>query len=417
MHLKSILNFVQPQQDFVYSAVTRRSHGNRTVLDIEIRPRKNRQPVCSKCGQRSPGYDTLPVRRFEFVPLWGLKVFLVYAPRRVDCPACGVKVERMPWARGKCPLTESYAWFLASWAKRLSWQAVAAAFHMSWDSVFLAVERAVTWGLANRDLAAVESIGIDEIAWQRGHRYLTLVYQIDSHCKRLLWIGEKRTVKTLLQFFRWFGQERSLSLRFVCSDLWKPYLKVIARKAANATHVLDRFHIMAHMGKAIDEVRAQEVRELKAQGEEPVLTKTRWLLLKRPERLNERQTSRLSELLRHNLKTVRSYLLKEEFQRFWDYRSPAWARCFLDEWCAKTLRSQLEPMKRVARMLRNHRELILNWFRAQGQLSSGVVEGFNTKAKLTTRKAFGFRTSHALQIALYHTLGALPEPEFTHRFI
>jgi transposase len=206
-------------------------------------------------------------------------------------------------------------------------------------------------------------------------------------------------------------------LRFVCSDLWKPYLKVIARKAANATHVLDRFHIMAHMGKAIDEVRAQEVRELKAQGEEPVLTKTRWLLLKRPERLNERQTSRLSELLRHNLKTVRSYLLKEEFQRFWDYRSPAWARCFLDEWCAKTLRSQLEPMKRVARMLRNHRELILNWFRAQGQLSSGVVEGFNTKAKLTTRKAFGFRTSHALQIALYHTLGALPEPEFTHRFI
>ncbi len=121
-----------------------------------------------------------------------------------------------------------------------------------------------------------------------------------------------------------------------------------------------------------------------------MFTKTSWLLLKRPEWLNERQTSHLSELLRHTLKTVRSYLLKEEFQRFWEYRSPAWARCFLDEWCAKTLRSQLEPMKRVARMLRNHRELILNWFRAQGQLSSGVVEGFNTKAKLTTRKAFGF---------------------------
>lgn len=245
-------------------------------------------------------------RRFEFVPLWGLKVFLVNAPRRVDCPDCGIKVERIPWARGQCPLTESYAWFLASWAKRLSWKEVAAAFHMSWDSVFLAVEMAVTWGLAHRDLSAVESIGIDEIAWQRGHRYLTLVYQIDSHCKRWLWTGEKRTVKTLLQFFRWFGQERSLSLRFVCSDMWKPYLKVIAKKARQATPVLDRFHIMAHLSKAIDEVRAQEVRELKAQGEEPVLTKTRWLLLKRPERLNERQASRLSELLRHNLKTVRS---------------------------------------------------------------------------------------------------------------
>lgn len=355
-------------------------------------------------------------RRFECVPLWGLKVFLVYAPRRVDCPDGGIKVERIPWAHGQCPLTESYAWFLAAWAKRLAWKEVAAAFHMSGDSVFLAVEMAVTWGLAHRDLSAVESIGMDEIAWQRSHRYLTLVYQIDSHGKRLLWIGEKRTVKTLLRFFRWFGQERSLSLRLVCSDMWKPYLKVIARKANQATHVLDRFHIMAHLSKAIDEVRAQEVRELKAQGAEPVLTKTRWLLLKRPERLNEKPTSRLSALLRHHLKTVRSDLLKEEFQRFWAYRSLAWARCFLDEWCAKTMRSQLEPMKRVARMLRNHRELILNGFRAKGQLSSGVVEGFNTKAKLTTRKAFGFRTSHALQIALYHTLGALPEPEFTHRF-
>ena len=158
----------------------------------------------------------------------------------------------------------------------------AAVFHTTWDTVFNAVEMAVAWGLAHRDLSAVESIGIDEIAWQRGHRYLTLVYQIDSHCKRLLWIGEKRTVKTLLHFFRWFGPERSLSLRFVCSDMWKPYLKVIARKAGQATHVLDRFHIMAHMGKAIDEVRAQEVRELKAHGEEPVLTKTRWLLAQAP---------------------------------------------------------------------------------------------------------------------------------------
>jgi transposase len=417
MQLKTILNRVQKFKSFVYGAVRWVEAGQVPALEIDVHPRVGSRGRCSGCGRQRAGYDRLSPRRFEFVPLWGLKVFLVYAPRRVNCPACGVKVERMPWARGKCPLTESYAWFLASWAKRLSWQEVAAAFHMSWDSVFLAVERAVTWGLAHRDLAAVESIGIDEIAWQRGHRYLTLVYQIDSHGKRLLWIGEKRTVKTLLHFFRWCGPERSLSLRFVCSDLWKPYLKVMARKAGQATHVLDRFHIMAHLGKAIDEVRAQEVRDLKAHGAEPVLTKTRWLLLKRPERLNERQTSRLSELLRHNLKTVRSDLLKEEFQRFWDYRSPAWARCFLDEWCAKTLRSQLEPMKRVARMLRNHRELILNWFRAQGQLSSGVVEGFNTKAKLTTRKAFGFRTSHALQIALYHTLGALPEPEVTHRFI
>lgn len=126
-----------------------------------------------------------------------------------------------------------------------------------------------------------------------------------------------------------------------------------------------------------------------------------------------------SEMQLHSLldtPSVRAYLLKEEFQFFWSYASPYWAGRFLDQWCTKTMRSKIEPMKKVARMLRNHRELLLNWFRAKGQLSSGVVEGFNGKAKLTSRKAFGFRTYHGAEFALYHAVGALPEPEFTHRF-
>jgi len=416
MLVKTILNRVQKFKSFVYGPVRWIEHEGEAALEVELQPRANGRPLCSGCGRGGPGYDRLPVRRFEFVPLWGLKVFFRYAPRRVDCPSCGICVERMPWASGKQRLTQTYAWFLASWAKRLSWKEVAEAFRMSWEAVFRAVEMAVEWGRAHQDLSGVHAIGVDEIQWQRGHRYLTLVYQIDSGCKRLLWVGEQRTVKTLLRFFRWFGQERSQALRCICSDMWRPYLKVIARKAGQAIHVLDRFHIMAHLGKAIDEVRAQEAKALKAQGYEPVLTKTRWLLLKRPEHLTECQEARLAELLQYNLKTVRSYLLKEEFQFFWTYKSPYWAGEFLDRWCKKTMRSKIEPMKKVARMLRRHRALLMNWFRAKGQLSSGVVEGFNTKAKLTVRKAFGFRTYHAMEIALYHTLGALPEPKATHRF-
>lgn len=416
MQIKTVLNRVQKFKSFVYGAVRWNEATSPPSLEVELRPRANGWALCSGCGRRRAGYDRLPLRRFEFVPLWGMKVFWLYAPRRVHCPWCGIKVEHLPWVAGKRPLTTTYAWFLAAWAKRLSWKEVAEAFHMSWDAVFGAVEMAVAWGRAHVDLSGIQSLGIDEIAWGRGHRYLTLVYQIDADCKRLLWIGQQRRIKTLLRFFRWFGGERSAALRFVCSDMWKPYLKVIAKKAKQAIHVLDRFHIMAHLSKAIDEVRAQEVRELKAQGEEPVLTHTRWLLLKRPEHLTEKQGRRLAELVRHNLKTVRSYLLKEELQFFWGYISPYWAGRFLDQWCTRTLRSQIEPMKRVARMLRGHRELLLNWFRAKGRLSSGVVEGFNTKAKLTTRKAFGFRSFHAAEVALYHTLGALPEPQFTHRF-
>jgi transposase len=282
--------------------------------------------------------------------------------------------------------------------------------------VFRSVEMAVEWGRAHQDLSGIESIGVDEIAWQKGHRYLTLVYQIDRHCKRLLWVGEKRTIKTLLGFFRWFGEERSLALKYICSDMWKPYLKVIAKKAAQAVHVLDRFHIMAHLNKAIDEVRAQETKALKAKGYEPVLTKSRWLLLKRPENLTDKQEIKLRDMLQYNLSSVRAYLLKEEFQFFWDYLSPYWAGRFLKRWCTKVMRSRIEPMKKVARMLRGHHALMLNWFRAKGQLSSGIVEGFNTRAKLVSRKAFGFRTYHAAEIALYHALGDLPEPEFTHRF-
>lgn len=416
MQIKTILNRVQKFKSFVYGAVRWIEDGEVPALEVELQPRSNSKGVCPGCGRERPGYDRLPARRFEFVPLWGMKVFFRYAPRRVDCPQCGVKVERMPWAAGKSPLTTAYAWFLAGWAKRLCWKEVALAFGASWDTVFGAVEMAVAWGRAHLDLSGIQSVGVDEIAWQCGHRYLTLVYQIDGHCKRLLWVGEKRTVKTLLRFFRWFGKERSQGLRFVCSDMWKPYLKVIAKKAGRALHVLDRFHIMAHMGKAIDEVRAQEARELKAQGGEPVLTKTRWLLLKRPERLSEKQQGRLAKLLKCNLKTVRGYLLKEDFQFFWGYVSPYWAGRFLDRWCERVMRSQIEPMKKVARMVQGHRGLLLNWFRAKKQFSSGVVEGFNNKAKLTTRKAYGFRSFHGIEVALYHTLGALPEPKFTHRF-
>ena len=277
------------------------------------------------------------------------------------------------------------------------------------------MQMAVRWGRAHQQLSGITAIGIDEIAWQRGHRYVTLVYQIDEGCRRLLWIGQERRVKTLLRFFRWFGKERSAELKFICSDMWNPYLRVIAKKAGGTIHVIDRFHIMAKMSKAIDEVRAKESKELVAKGYEPVRKRTRWLLLKRPDNLSEKQQPKLAELLRYNLRSVRAYLLKEDFQFFWGYISPYWAGQFLDQWCTRTMRSRIEPMKKMARTLRNHRTLLLNWFRAKGAISAGTVEGFNTKAKLTLRKSYGFRTYRAMEIALYHGLGALPEPRVTHR--
>ena len=341
MQLKTIFNRVTNYKPFVVEHVELIEHESQPTLEITMRARENGLPTCSKCGERCSGYDTQPTaRRFDFIPLWMIRVVLIYTMRRVNCPTCGVKVERVPWAEGKSPLTIQYRWFLAGWARRMSWKEVATCFHVSWDHVYNSVKQAVSWGISHRSLAEIESIGVDEVQWKRGHKYQTLVYQIDDGCKRLLWIGPDRTAKTLLRFFRFLGKDRSAKLQFVCSDMWQAYLKVIAKKVPHAIHVLDRFHVMQKMSKAIDKVRAAEVKQLKADGYEPLLKGCRWLLLMRPENQSEKQAVKLSELLQYNLKSVRSHLMKEDFQRFWDYTYPAWAGKFLDAWCTRAMRSK-----------------------------------------------------------------------------
>ena len=416
MQIKTILNRIQKHRGFVYGTVQLEEQVSGLALTVDLVPHRRNRPRCAGCAQPGPVYDRLAPRRFEFVPLWGLRVFFVYMMRRVDCPHCGVTVEQVPWADGKHQLTTTYQWFLARWAKRLSWQEVARVFDTSWDQVFRAVALAVAWGRDHVDLTGIRAIGIDEIHWQHGSNFLTLVYQIDSTRKRLLWIGQHRRAKTLLRFFRWFGKERTAALGFICSDMWQPYLKVVARKTGQALHILDRFHIATHMSEAIDQVRRAEVRSLRERGRQPLLTRARWVLLKRRANHTREQRARLRELVQHNLRAVRAMLRREWFDDFWHYRSLDWAGAFLDEWCVQVMRSRLEPMKNVARMLRRRRELLLNWFRARGAISAAIVEGFNNKAKLTTRKAYGFRSYRCLEMALYHTLGHLPEPEATHRF-
>jgi len=414
MELITILNQCHRFRGFVYHHD--RFSPDKKVIEIDVRPRVGSAAVCSGCHQPAPGYDHLPERRFEFIPFWGILVFLRYRMRRVNCRNCGVVVEEVPWGDGKHQLTRAYMLFLARWARRLSWTETAEAFHTSWEKVCDAVEYVVTWGLEHRTLAPIRTIGVDEIQYAKGHKYLTLVYQIDAGLTRLLWVGKERTVETFQGFFAMIGKDLTSQIEFVCSDMWKPYLRVIRETCSQALHILDRFHIVAKMNQALDDVRAAETRRLAQAGHEPLLKRSRWCVLKRRENLTSQQKFRLRDLLRYNLQTVRAYLLKEDFQQFWNYNSPTWAGMFLDFWCYQTMRSRIEPMKKIARMLRAHRQLLLNYFKAKKQISSGRVEGLNNKAKLTMRKSYGFRTFRILELALYHSLGKLPEPELTHEF-
>jgi transposase len=385
---------------------------------VELRPRKGTKAHCSNCGKKCPGYDTLPTRLFLFVPMWAITVWFVYAMRRVDCRRCGIKVEMVPWANGKHQTTYAYSWFLANWAKVLSWKETARRFRTSWDTVFRAVETAVEWGLAHRCLDHIRAIGVDELAWKKRHRYLTMVYQLDQGCRRLLWIGKDRTIATFSRFFDMLGEERSRAIEFVVSDMWKAFLSVVAKRASQAVHILDRFHVVQLLNKAVDTVRKVEARALRAKGTPVTLTKTRWLLLKNRKNLKGSQRSRLRDLVRINLATVRAYLLKEQFHHFWNYKSAFWGGRFLDHWTKAAMRSRIEPIKAFARTLRRHRPRLLNWFHARRSIVAiGAVEGFNNKARVTTKKAYGFRSYEHVEIALYHALGNLPEPPWLgHKF-
>jgi transposase len=414
MRLISLLNHVQHHSGFVYERV--RLLAERQVIEIDVRPRRGSKPVCSRCHKHATAYDHLGVRGFEFIPFWGFRVQLIYRMRRVDCRSCGVHVEELPWASGKGQMTKAYMLFLAHWARKLSWKETAEAFRSSWDKVCQAVEYVVAWGLEHRTLGPIASIGVDEIAYAKRHKYLTLVYQIEDGCTRLLWIGKDRTVASFETFFTMIGEELAQKIAFVCSDMWKPYLRVIRERCTGALNILDRFHIVAKMNAALDDVRAGEARRLAQDGYEPILHKTRWCVLKRKTNLTGDQRSRLRDLLRYNLKTVRAYLLKEDFHQFWEYSAPTWAGKFLTDWCRQAMRSRIEPMKKIAKTLRQHEPLLLNYFRAKKQISSGAVEGLNNKAKVTMRKSYGFRTFRIAEIALYHALGKLPEPQLAHRF-
>jgi transposase len=424
LQVKTVLNAIQRFPGFVFHDIRLQRHrdGQLRCLEITVQPHPAIAAKCSRCLKPAPGYDRLEQRSWLFVPLWGVVTWFLYAARRVHCPEHGVVVEHVPWSDGKRPVTIAMMCFLSRWARRLSWRETARAFGTSWECVYRSVQWFVEWGLAHRILEGIRAIGIDEIHWGRGkgaNAFLTVIYQIDGHCRRLMWLGPKRTQATLRRGLAALGPEVVAGLRFVCSDMWRPYLNVIAAKAGHALHVLDRFHITSHLNQALDQVRRAESGRLRAAGQPQAerLKHMRWKLLRRFSRVRGRARGQLGRLLRTKLETARAWALKDLFEHFWTYKSWRHAGDFLDYWTWRALRSRIEPMKKAARMLRTHEDLILNWFKAKGEISSGAVEGLNNKIRVVTRRSYGFRTYDAMETALYHTLGRLPEPgEFTHRF-
>lgn len=413
--LKSVLNKVQPIKGFVYESV-QYSKVHPDTIEAVVFPRLRCKGECSGCNQRGSTYDHLGTRTFIMPPLFAFPMVLIYTMRRIDCVRCGVTVERVPWATGKHSLVNGFRLLLARWARLLSWDETAANFGVSWADVYASVQWVVDYGLKHRVLENIHAIGIDEICVRVGRVFWTLVYQIDQHMVRLLWVGHDRTGQTLLKGFNELGDSVCAGIRYVCSDMWIPYFEPIKKRLSQALHILDRFHIRKQLNKAIDTVRKGEARALAQAGLQPRLKKLRWALLKNRKNWTGKERRRMRQLEASGLASIRAYWLVAAFEHFWSYLSPTWAGKFLDGWCRRVRRSRLAPLKTVAASLIEHREILLNYFRAKKAFSSGIVEGLNNKIKLTFRKSYGFRTDKAREIALFHVLGKLPEPQVTHRF-
>lgn len=405
MLVESIVRKTLGIKSHVVKTVTQDGDGLTVCLDV----RKRRRLPCSACGRPGRVRDRLAVRTWKHVPLWGIPVTLSYAPARVACAHCGkTRVEAIPWSQGKCRLSTGLVWLLASWCKLLAWDQVARLFDVHWNTVATAVRQTV----GHREFGETLYIGVDELSRRKGHVYVTNVYDVKS--KSLLWSGEGRGQETLRAFFEEHGEALGKRVKAVCCDMWQPYIDMLKEHLPDATLVFDKFHIMRHLLKAVDEVRREEARELKKTNPE-LLKRTRYIWLKNPENLTDRQRARLGHLEQLNLRCNRAYLLKESFREFWGYKSKGWARRFLKKWFWWATHSRLKPMRDYAWMLRNHEENILTYF--DEPITNGAVEGMNNKAKVVSHRCYGFRTAKNYITALYHCLGNLPEPEMVHRFL
>ena len=409
MLVKSLVGKTLGIKHHVVKQVEETEEGITVQLDL----RRRRLLPCGSCGTRGRVRDRLEPRQWKHVPVWGIPVKLVYSPARVRCSKCGkIRVEAIPWSQGKCRLSIGLIWLLSAWCKLLAWEVVAGVFGVHWNTVAAAVRQAVAYGMEQRELGEVLYIGIDELSRRKGQVYVTNVYDLKD--KRLIWSGEGRSKETLEKFFEEHREALKGSVKGVCCDMWQPYIDMVKEKLPGVTLVFDKFHIIQHLLQAVDEVRRQEARELKKTNPE-LLKRTRYIWLKNPENLTDKQRARLSYLEKLNLRSNRAYLLKEIFREFWNYKRKGWAKRFLKKWFWWATHCRLKPMRDFAWMLRRHQEDILNYFEIR--IDNGVVEGMNNKAKLVSHRCYGFRTASNYITALYHCLGKLPEPELVHRFV
>jgi transposase len=378
---------------------------------VEVIVEHRGQACCPQCGKSCPGYDSR-LRRWRHLDTCQLQTVLVAEVPRVECPEHGVVQASTPWSEPGSRFTALFERVVIDWLREASFSAVARRLGLTWDEVDGIMARAVERGLSRRGETSARRIGLDETSFRKRHEYVTVVTDLDG--RRVLSVLDGRTRESVDAHFASIPEDRRESVEVVAMDMWRPYMDAAARWLPNAAVCFDRFHVAKHLGEAVNTVRKEEHRTLRAEGDR-TLVGTKYLWLENPGSMRPERRSLLSRLRDVCTRTGRAWALKEMASRLWGYVSVGWARKAWLSWAALASRSRLEPMVRAARMVRTHLEGILN--AVVLGVTNAAAESMNARIQRIKAMACGYRNRERFRNAILFHLGGLdlyPRPVSAH---
>ena len=373
-------------------------------VDVWASHPEGTQFPCPECGTLYGVRDHVD-RTWRHLDSCQFQTFLHCRVPRVECRTHKVKQVRVPWAEPGSQFTTLFERLAIDLLRECAISGAAGILRISWDEAWGIVERAVGRGQARKAPATLRRIGIDEKAFKKGHHYLTLV--VNAEEARVEYIGEDRKQASLDGFFQSLTAEQRAALEAIATDMWEPYLLSIRAHVPDADQkiVFDRFHIMKHITEAVDKVRRQEHRALEREDGESPLTGTKRLWLYAAENLPERYRPEFARLQALDLKVGRAWAIKENLRALWRYRAPGWAQRFFQRWYWWATHSRLQPVQKVARMLKRHLANIVTY--ARHRLTNAVAEGLNSKIQGVIKTACGFRNLEHFKVAILFHCGGL----------
>jgi len=360
---------------------------------------------CPQCRRELPCRDHAEARTWRHLDTCQFQTHLHARIPRVECPEHGVLQVAVPWAEGRSRFTILMERFVIDVLQQCATvMGACRLLGLTWDEVWGVMHRAVRRGLARKRQRVLPVIGVDEKAFKKGHKYMTVVCDLER--ATVEHVAEDRCSESLEAFWQSLSPEQLAGLEAIAMDMWVPYIQATLKCVPDAVDkiVFDRFHIMNHLVKAVDLVRKQEHRQLSAAGDD-TLKGTKYLWLYSAENLPDKYRPALETLKELNLKVGRAWAIKESLRSLWEYSHEGWARRFFKQWFAWAAHCRLEPIRKVAKMLRNHIDNILTYCRHR--VTNAVAEGLNSKIMSIKRRACGYRNKEHFKTAIYFFCGGL----------